>query len=52
MWRWSYRPLAAGILPALGAHPIAEIEAPELVAMVSAIQARGARGIAKLALPT
>jgi integrase len=46
------RRLAADILPALGVRPIAEIEAPELVAMVNAIQARGARDIAKRALET
>jgi hypothetical protein len=36
----------------LGARPIAEIEAPELVAMANAIQDRGARDIAKRALET
>jgi integrase len=40
------------ILPCLGARPIAEIEAPELVAMANAIQDRGARDIAKRALET
>ena len=40
------------ILPALGAHPVAEIEAPELVAMTKAIEDRGARDIAKRALET
>jgi integrase len=40
------------ILPCLGARPIAEIEAPELVAMANAIQERGARDIAKRALET
>jgi integrase len=46
------RRLEANILPALGARPIAEIEAPELVAMVKAIEQRGARDIAKRALET
>src|SRR5207302_5264276 len=36
------RRLAANILPTLGARPIAEIEAPEVVAMVRLIEARGA----------
>ena len=39
-------------LPCLGPRPIAEIEAPELVAMANAIQDRGARDIAKRALET
>jgi integrase len=46
------RRLAANILPSLGERPIAEIEAPELVAMVKAIESRGARDIAKRALET
>ena len=46
------RRMAADILPCLGARPIAEIEAPELVAMANAIQDRGARDIAKRALET
>jgi len=37
------RRMEADILPCLGARPIAEIEAPELVAMANAIQDRGAR---------
>lgn len=44
--------MEADILPALGARPIAEIEAPELVAMTKAIEKRGARDIAKRALET
>ena len=40
------------ILPALGARPVAEIEAPELVVMTKAIEDRGARDIAKRALET
>jgi integrase len=46
------RRMAADILPCLGARPIAEIEAPELVAMANTIQDRGARDIAKRALET
>jgi len=46
------RRLEADILPRLGVRPIAEIEAPELVAMTRAIQDRGARDIAKRALET
>ncbi|MGB0123981.1 MAG: integrase arm-type DNA-binding domain-containing protein [Silvibacterium sp.] len=44
------RRMEADILPCLGARPIAEIEAPELVAMTKAIEKRGARDIAKRAL--
>jgi hypothetical protein len=44
--------MVSDILPCLGARPIAEIEAPELVAMANAIQDRGARDIAKRALET
>lgn len=46
------RRMQMDILPCLGARPVAEIEAPELVAMVNAIEARGARDIAKRALET
>lgn len=46
------RRLAANILPHLGERPVAEIDAPELVAMVKAIEERGARDIAKRALET
>ena len=46
------RRMAADVLPCLGGRPIAEIEAPELVAMTKAIQERGARDIAKRALET
>lgn len=46
------RRIEADILPSLGARPIAEIEAPELVAMTKAIEKRGARDIAKRALET
>ena len=44
------RRMAANILPLLGTRPIAAIEAPELVAMVKAIEARGAADLAKRAL--
>ena len=46
------RRIAANILPSLGALPTSEIEAPDVVAMVRAIEARGARDIAKRALET
>jgi integrase len=46
------RRLAANILPSLADRPIVEIEAPELVAMVKAIEKRGASDIAKRALET
>lgn len=46
------RRMEADILPSLGARPIAAIEAPELVAMVKAIEERGARDMAKRALET
>jgi hypothetical protein len=37
------RRLASNILPSLGSLQIAEIEAPDIVAMVRAVEARGAR---------
>lgn len=46
------RRLHANLFPALGAKPIASIEAPDLVTMVRVIEARGARDIAKRALET
>ena len=46
------RRLAANILPNLGALQTAEIEAPDVVAMVRAVEARGARDVAKRALET
>jgi integrase len=46
------RRMETNMLPLLGARPIAEIEAPELVAMVKAIEARGASDLAKRALET
>ena len=49
---YTRRRMEMDILPVLGARPIAEIEAPELVAMTKAIEQRGARDIAKRALET
>ncbi len=46
------RRMELDILPSLGPRPIAEIKAPEVVAMSEAIQNRGARDIAKRALET
>jgi hypothetical protein len=40
----------ANSLPLLGAHPITEIEAPELVTMVKMIEGRGAADLAKRAM--
>ncbi len=47
-----WRRLEADVFPAIGKRPIAEIEAPELVAMMKAIEKRGALDIAKRALQT
>ena len=47
-----FRPLATDILPAPGARPVAEIEAPELLTMIKAIEDRGVRNIAKRARET
>jgi len=44
------RRMEANILPTLGARQIGEIEAPEVVAVVRAIEARGAGDLAKRAL--
>jgi integrase len=46
------RRMDADLLPFLGARPIAAIEAPEVVAVVKAIEQRGARELAKRALET
>jgi Arm DNA-binding domain len=46
------RRMEADILPCLGARPIAEIEAPEIVAMAMAIDERGAGVIARRAIQT
>jgi integrase len=42
----------ANVLPHIGSRPIGEIEPPELVAMLKAIEARGAADLAKRALQT
>lgn len=47
-----WRRLEADVFPAIGARPVADIEAPELVAMMKAIEKRGALDIAKRALQT
>ncbi|MGA2217530.1 MAG: integrase arm-type DNA-binding domain-containing protein [Terracidiphilus sp.] len=44
------RRMDANILPLLGARPITEIEAPELVTMVKMIEGRGAADLAKRAM--
>jgi integrase len=46
------RRLDANILPSLGMLQIAEIQAPDVVAMVRSVDARGARDVAKRALET
>jgi integrase len=46
------RRLEADIYPAIGKRPIADIQAPELVTMLKAIEARGAMDIAKRAHET
>jgi integrase len=46
------RRIAANILPYLGTRQMSEIEAPDLVSMVKAIERRGARDIAKRTLQT
>jgi integrase len=46
------RRLEADVFPALGARPVAEIQAPEIVRMVKAIEHRGALEIAKRAFQT
>ncbi|MEW6705027.1 MAG: integrase arm-type DNA-binding domain-containing protein [Pseudomonadota bacterium] len=46
------RRLEADVFPALGAKPIADITAPQLVAVAKKIEARGALDIAKRALQT
>lgn len=42
----------ANVFPAIGTRPVAEIQAPELVAMVKAIEGRGVNDLAKRALQT
>ncbi len=46
------RRLASNILPSLGSLQMSDIEAPDIVAMVRAVEARGARDVAKRALET
>lgn len=46
------RRLLVNVYPAIGERPIAEIEPPELVKMVKAIEARGVSDLAKRALET
>jgi integrase len=46
------RRLEANVLPTLGPLAVSEIEAPHIVALVKAIEQRGARDIAKRALET
>jgi len=46
------RRMEKDILPVLGARPLTEIQAPELVALAKAIEQRGARDIAERALQT
>ena len=46
------RRLEADVFPAIGKRPVSEIKAPELVAMMKAIERRGALDIAKRAFQT
>lgn len=46
------RRLTDDVFPVIGARPVAQIEAPELVRMVKLIESRGALDIAKRALQT
>ena len=46
------RRLEADVFPAIGKRPVSEIKAPELVAMMKAIEKRGALDIAKRAFQT
>jgi len=46
------RRLEADVFPAIGNRPIAEIEAPELVAMAKGVEKRGAGELAKRSLQT
>lgn len=47
-----HKRLKADVFPAIGKRPVSEVQAPELVAMVKGIAARGALDIAKRALQT
>lgn len=46
------RRLEADVFPVLGAHPIADIKAPQILAMAKRIEARGALDIARRAVQT
>lgn len=46
------RRFEANVFPHIGARPVAEIQAPELVAMIKAIEGRGVIDLAKRALQT
>lgn len=46
------RRLRADVFPAIGARPVSDVQAPELVTMVKGISKRGALDIAKRALQT
>lgn len=46
------RRLEADVFPHIGARPVAEVQAPELVAMLKAIAGRGVNDLAKRALQT
>jgi integrase len=44
------RRMATDVLPKLGQRPIAEIETPEIVAVAKAVEARGAKELARMTL--
>jgi integrase len=46
------RRLVADVFPMIGTRPVADIEAPEMVTMAKAIEARGATDLAKRSLQT
>ena len=46
------RRFEANVFPHIGARPVSEIQAPELVAMLKSIEARGVNDLAKRALQT
>lgn len=46
------RRLEANVFPHIGARPIAQIEAPEIVSMIKSVEARGAGDVAKRTLQT
>jgi integrase len=46
------RRFEANVFPHIGARPVADVQAPELVAMLKAIEARGVNDLAKRALQT